>query len=275
MADIHRDLETSLTGRPPSGMGWLGWLAVTAVVLAGLGVAAGWMGYVFVRGQVERIAEIALESPLEATAQMLARMDPELELATPEGGAATILRDLRSGRVLDLQDAVEGSLRVRTQEGELAIDLRGDESGGSLVIDSPEGRVSAELSRDDEGGSLVIRSDGAEELRFGAGAAARPLPEWVPRDGSMPDEPAHVYSAGSFGAVAWETSRSPARLLRYFEDALEELGFDAVGQTESRSGEDAQVSIWATDEDSGRMAFVVAARENRQTSVVLGYGEER
>jgi hypothetical protein len=280
MSDFYREIETSLTGRRSRGLGLLGWLAMAFFVFFGLLGVAGWMGFVMVKGRVEEVLASTRESPAMMAARMLSRIDPELQVLGDQGreGAAA-LRDLRSGRVssFHLQDLVEGSLRIATAEGQVSIDLRGNEEGGTLVVETPEGRTTAELSTGEEGGTLVIRSPEGE-IQLGAGSEARPLPGWLPTDG-MPTEVQHIYSAATgdnqAGAIAWQGERRPERILDEYAERFEDMGFEVVTQSWSERGDQLQGSLWAEDRDSGRSAFVVAAREDGGTSVLLGYGQRR
>jgi hypothetical protein len=266
-------------GRPRVSAG-----AIFALVLAGFaftGVAATIAGFFMVRRKVAELwHENGQASPALMAAEMLSRLDPELEVVSDGLDQGVVaLRDARSGEVadFDFQDLVEGSLRFRGAQGEdVSVDLRGDQAGGSLVIEADGERVSFELVRGAVGGTLVIRSS-EDEIRLGSGVEALEPPAWLPAEGSRPERPRHVYSArsaeGVLGAVAWETELAPGAVVEAYRRALEDAGFDIVRQSARQRGREVQASLWARDVDGERHAFVVAALEDGATAVLLGYGE--
>jgi hypothetical protein len=236
------------------------------------------------RKVVEMWNEHAEGSPALLAAEMLSRLDPELEVVSSTDGPGrgiVALRDARTGEVadFDFQDLVEGSLRFRSAGGEdVSMDLRADESGGSLVIDADGERVSFELERGAGGATLLIRSS-EDEIRLGSGGEALEPPRWLPTAASRPTRPRHVYSArsdeGVLGAVAWESAMAPGAVVESYRRALEGEGFEIVRQSARKNGSDVQASLWARDLDGERHAFVVAALEEGATAVLLGYGERR
>ena len=168
MSDFYREIEASRAGRRSGGLGILGWLAIGGFVFVGLVGEVAWTGFVMVKGRVEEFMSASRESPALVAARMLSRIDPALQVMGDQGreGAAAV-RDLRTGRVSSffLQDLIEGSLRVNTEEGQLSIDLRGNEEGGTLVVETPEGRTTAELRREGDGGTLVVDGPGGRKDR--------------------------------------------------------------------------------------------------------------
>jgi hypothetical protein len=284
MSDMYREIEASVGGRS-RGLGVLGWLAVITVAFGVAGVGAMWVGFMAVRSEVEQVVEQVKAGPADEVGRMLSRLDPALEVVEPRsvgadvGAEAVALRDTRTGAVstFDVQDLVEGHLRIRTDRGEATVDLRGGEDGGTLEIQGPEGEeFRAELVRNGDDARLVIRSEG-EEVHLGAGAEAGPLPGWLPRVAGMPDSPRHIYSAhssdGRLGAVGWSSDDPPDVVLEAVRDRLEDRGFHVFRQTVRNRSHETEISLWAEDEGSGRTAFVVASRARGATSVVLGYGE--
>lgn len=71
------------------------------------------------------------------------------------------MRPLQSGALdqQSLEDLIEGSLRIRTAEGGITADFRGNEEGGVLQLRTPDGDVTVELKAGDEAGELVIRGE--------------------------------------------------------------------------------------------------------------------
>jgi hypothetical protein len=282
---MYDELERAYGGRSRRGPSVLGWILIGLAVFFVLGVAGVAFAFRVVQNEVQEFAE-QLEGPAAAgvsaavaglVAQALADVEPELLAADPEIGRA-ILANIQAGSMdeAELRDLIEGSLRIRTEEGEVRADLRGNEEGGSLVIQTPDGDVRVDLVRDEAGGELVIEAEG-ETLRFGAGESARGAPDWVPVPDGMPERTREGFSAsaaqGLFGVAAWETERSPESVVEPYRARLESDGYDLQAEHSHRAGEGRSASVVGRDETSGRMVFLAASREDGVTKVVLGWGE--
>jgi hypothetical protein len=276
---MYDEYERALTDKRPSRMGPLGWLGLTLAGFLLLGAAGAVFGVSYVRHRVADLSQRWEEDPAQVAAAVLARFDPEIQVLNAGPDGEWQLRDPVSGEPApsEFQNLVDGSLTIHGSDGDVTVDLRGGKEGGSLVIDSPDGQVRIDLNRTERGGELVIQSPEGE-ARFGAGPAAEAFPSWFPREGSMPTEPRHVYSArsdeGALGAVAWKTDRSADEVMAFYAERLEELGFESADQRYRDEGGERQSSLWAKDGE-GRVAFVVVAEANGRTSVLLGYGEQR
>jgi hypothetical protein len=215
-------------------------------------------------------------------ATILSRIQPRLErlVGDPESGIS-LLQHLGSSDYPEraLRDVLEGSLRIRTEDGELTADLWSGEDGGSLVIDTPEGeQIRIDLAKEEGGGELVIRTE-EKVVRFGAGTAAEGLPGWVPKVRGMPNDPTHLFSAlsdeGGLGAVSWETDRSPGAVLDFYRRELEDSGYRIREEHSARHGGEFEGGFWAENEAESRVVFIAASQEEGTTKVLLGYGEDR
>lgn len=291
---MYDEIERAVTGGPRRGMSPLAWIAVAFVGFSVLGLLGAAASFLVVRHEVkqvvhrieEDITTIQARGVSDAVAAVvagaLAGIEPDLLADDPETGRL-LLQNLQAGDLdaADIQEIVDGSLRIRTREGDVTADLRGGEHGGQLVIRSPEGETRFELTRSDRGGELVIRSEG-ETVRFGAGEVAGGAPGWLPRPASMPDAARPLMSArsgqGVFGALAWQTEGSPEALVRAYRERLEDEGYTlrseitlvtGGGRGEGRAG----ASVVGRDDDSGRTVFLVATPGEAGTRVLLGYGE--
>ena len=225
--------------------------------------------------------EFGDEAPLFA-ANLMSRLEPRLGrlFGGPAIGMA-LLEDLGSSEYSEkaLRDILEGSLRIRTEDGELTADLWRGEDGGSLVIQTPDGEaLTIDLVRGEGGGALVLTTE-ENVLRFGAGSEAEGLPGWVPTAQGMPDEPTPVFSASSedgiLGAVSWETNAAPDAILDFFRDALVNDGYRLREEHSARSRGEVEGGLWAENDDDDRIVFVAASEDDGVTKVLLGYGEER
>lgn len=287
---MYDEIERAVGGRPRRGMSALGWIAVAFVGFSLLGVAGAVVGFLAVRQEVREVVDVVQrdgatlmatgvsDAVAGAVAGALANIEPEVLAADPEAGRL-LLRNLQSAELdgADLEDIIEGSLRIRTAEGDVTADLRGSEEGGELVVRSPDGEARLELARSERGGVLTLQADG-ETVRFGAGDAADGAPSWVPRVPSMPERPEQVMSASSgrgfFGAVTWEADDAPEAVVDAVRERLEDGGYSLRAEHSLRGRDGRSASVVGRDDDAGRMVFLVAAREDGATRVVLGYGEE-
>lgn len=222
------------------------------------------------------------EESRDFAATILSRIQPRLErlAGDPESGLS-LLRNLGSSDYPEtaLRDVLEGSLRIRTDDGELTADLWSGEDGGSLVIDTPEGeQIRIDLAKEEGGGELVIRTE-EKVVRFGAGTAAEGLPGWVPRVRGMPDDPTHLFSAlsdeGGLGAVSWETERMPGAVLDFYRRELEDAGYRIREEHSARHRGEFEGGFWAENEGENRVVFIAVSSEEGKTRVLLGYGEDR
>lgn len=286
---MYDEIERAVGATPRRGPSVLAWVAIAFVgfVLVGVGTAA--YTFIKVRNEVrevmhrfdrgERVAISGGVSEIvgRALQDALAGVDPEYFASDPQA-VEQLLRNLDAG-TLDaqaLEDIIEGSLRVRTDEGDVTVDLRGNEDGGELLIGTPDGPARLELKRSEQGGVLTITADG-ETVRFGAGDSAEGAPSWVPAVQGMPDRPRQVMSASSegglFGAVSWESDASPEAVVEAYREHLQDEGYALRGEHSMRGPESRNASVVGRNEESGRTVFLVATLEGGETRVLLGYGE--
>jgi hypothetical protein len=180
---------------------------------------------------------------------------------------------------LDLRRTPNGaSLVIDSDEGHARIGMRRTENGGYLRVESDEGDISFDLIRSDEGGQLLVNTDGGESLRLAFGDDADLLPSWVPQLDGMPERPRPVYSLradeGTLGAVSWRQDISAGAALDAYQAQLEEAGYDIRAEHQRGGADFDEGSLWAKDEASGRLVFVVARETAEGTKLLVGYGEE-
>jgi hypothetical protein len=309
---MYDEFERAVTGTHKKGIPAFGWVLIVLAFLFLFGVVgAGFAAYRVARsvqreisgqvaselrgldGEIAREVAVAL-AEVEAelgdelgpesrvlAADLLTRLRPRLEklMGDPEAGVA-LLKDLGSSDYPEeaLRDVLEGSLRIRTEEGEVKADLWTGEDGGSLVIESPEGEVRIDLVKEDGGGELVIRSE-EKTVRFGAGTGAAGLPGWVPRVRGMPGDPKHLFSAvsdeGGLGAVSWDTDRSPTAVLDFYRRELEDAGYEIREEHSAWHRGDVEGGFWAENKEARRLVFIAVSEGDGATKVILGYGEDQ
>lgn len=245
---------------------------------------------------VEVAAEVAralreVEAELEAefgddaphfTGNLLSRIEPRISriVGNPAVGL-TLLQDMGSSDYSEraLREVLEGSLRVRTGDGELTADLWSGDDGGSLVIQGADGgELAIDLVKAEGGGALVLRSDEGT-VEFGAGSQAQGLPRWVPVARWLEAGPTPLFSMtsedGSLGAVAFEADRSPRAVLAYYRERLQAEGYRIREERSSDRHGALEGGFWAENHDNDRVVFVAASEEDGVTKILLGYGDER
>ena len=103
------------------------------------------------------------------------------------------------------------------------------------------------------------------------------MPGWVQRIDGMPADPQRVYSLtsqeGFMGAVAWQGDGSPQDVISFYREWLEGEGYELRAEHRLREEGNDRGSLWARNEDAGRVVFLVAELEEGMTNILLGYGE--
>lgn len=280
---MYEEFERNVSSGRRAGVGT--WILLGLAGFMFMGFAASVVGFFVVRDKVADVVERLEADPALVAAEMLQRLDPELQVVVPAEGTGDLaaVRDRRTGALaaFDFRDLVEGSFRFQEADGsDVRIRLQGDASGGFLDIEADGERVTMDLARTDDGGSLVIRSpDG--ELHLGAGDEAMTPPDWVPAVAGRPEHPRQIYSArsseGMLGAVGWESDASPTEVVEAFREALAAQGFSARAEATVRIRSERggnQATLWAENADGNRHLFVVASYEDGRTAVLLGFGDE-
>jgi hypothetical protein len=204
---------------------------------------------------------------------------PPQDDASSQSDGASLVFGTDEGRVsLDLRRTDRGgTLSIQSPDGNARIDLVRTDDGGYLTIDSDDGGVRFDLTHGEEGGRLEVRTDDGETLRLGFGDNARRTPSWVPLMDGFPEPPRPVYSldgdAGELGAVAWQGDATIGEVLSFYEDRLGADGYVIAEESRNSSRDYDQGTLWARNEASGRVVFVVAHRTDDGTKVLVGYGE--
>jgi hypothetical protein len=190
---IHDEFERAVSGRRKR-LHPLAWIAIAFAGIAFVGMAVVAVTGVFVAREVRDVVEDFKESPVVTIAERAIEASPNLELVSVDRAKETVtFRNVKDDRVrtVDAQDFVEGRFTIRTDDGDVTIDLEAGEHGGTLVVTTGDGEVvrldasggdgtarlvvttpdgeafRLDATGDDDGGSLIIRTD-EDRVRFDA-----------------------------------------------------------------------------------------------------------
>ena len=256
---------TAYTPPPPAGtppkkglspLAWVGigcggllLLAIIAFVVAGA-IGLSWLG-----GKAKEFED----NPAMASAKMMVRMNPELELVESDDEAGTLtIRNKETGEVVTvgLDEIEEGRIRFESEDGE------------EITIGMAEG------TEEGEGAFTVRDEEGNTRMRIGAGGEEE-IPAWVPRyEGAEPQGTYYSESGGEItGGFSYETGDPVDDVLAYFAEAFSEAGLEETGRTSSQVGEGRYATI--NGEGGGRTVGVMATSEGETTQVVVSYSERQ
>ena len=197
-------------------------------------------GY-FVAKKVGDFAEDFQENP-EAAAEMLIKMNPDLELVDSDRDAGTItIREKDSGEVITVNyaDIEKGKLSFETDEGEMEFSASGDP----------------------EEGLFTVTTDGEDTMRVGSSDMDN-LPDWVPvfPGGTTTGTYSATTPDGVSGSFQLTSSESVDDVLAFYVEQFEDDEW-SVQKTEY-SGPD------------GKGGQVIASMEDRTVMVILSTSEE-
>lgn len=230
-----------MTENEKKGLSPWAWVAIGCGGLLVLFAIVVTMSGMFVAKKVGDFAEDFQENPA-AAAEMLIKMNPELELVESDRDAGTMtIRNKEDGEIITVnyEDIEQGKLSFETDEGEVSFSATGD----------------------GEEGLLTVTKDGEEAMQFGS-ADVDDAPDWVPM---YPGAKATgTYSAstpdGVGGSFQMTSPDSVDEVLSYYVKQLEGDGW-SVQKTEY-SGPD------------GKGGQVIASMEDQTVMVILSSTED-
>jgi hypothetical protein len=229
------------------------WVAIGCgglILLFAIGVSLSGM---FLAKKAADFVEEVQENP-EAAAEMLIKMNPDLELVDSDRDAGTItIREKDSGEVITVNydDIKEGKLSFETDEGEIEFSASGDA----------------------EEGLLTMTTDGEETMRIGS-SDMDSLPDWVPvfPGGTTTGTYSASTPDGVGGSFQLTTSDSVDDVLAFYVDQLEEDGW-SVKKTEYSGPDGKGGQVIASDED--RTLMVILSSGDDGTQAMVNYSDSQ
>lgn len=230
------------------GIPVIGWIAIGCGGILVLGIAGfmlvGWLAV----NKMKDVASEFEENPTKAAAELVVRMNPDLEMVESDEDAGTItVREKSSGKVVtfDYEDIEEGRVSFETEEGR--VDIRGSTEGGEgqMTITTPEG-----------------------ETRIGQGGE---VPVWVPIHPATSAREAVFQTtgpSGEAGHVSLTVDADAEAVVAYYKTALESEGYEVSVASFSGSGE--SVSVVTGQKGAGNVVASVSEKGDH-TQVALQY----
>lgn len=240
---------------PPKkkGLSPLAWVGIGCGALVVLGLIAmavavslgvSWLG-----GKAKEFEE----NPAMASAKMLVRINPEIELVDSDDAAGTLtIRNKKTGELVTVGlDEIE--------QGRITF-----ESDGETIT------MGLEEGDDGEGAFTVRDREGKTRFRVGAGGESE-LPDWVPRYRETQAEGTYISTSnGSVqGGFTFSTGDSPDDVLDYFRVHFEREGFEITGTNTFSTGDHRGGTLSARSGDRSLDLYVMSEGRGSRGTVTF------
>ena len=220
------------------GLPVLAWIAIGCggiVVLGGIAFTLiGWLAV----SKMKDVASDFESNPTRAAAELMVRMNPELEMVESDEDAGTLtVREKSSGKVItfNYQDIEQGRISFETDQGTVEI------SG------QPQG---------DEGVMTISTADGKTQIGGGG-----EVPDWIPAHPSTTTRKS-LYRAtgpkGDSGHAAFSVAAAADDVVTFYKTELENMGYTVT--VASFSGGEGSVSVVSGQKDGGSIVASVTEK---------------
>ena len=264
---------------PPAPKKGISGLAIAGFGCGGLIVIILIVGFIFVGKACNMVQEYAgdfSKNPAKASAMIVLRMNPELEIVSTDDtkNEATIkIKKTGETYTMSFDDIKNGKLTMRDSTGqEISIDGSKVSTEGKVVIKGKDGEEAVIEGSGGTKGQMKIKSkDG--EVTIGA-TSVSDLPAWVPvypgatssQGGGMKNEKEGVVN----GAIALESADPVAKIKEFYEAQLKGAGFKVESNEISADGKQTIILNGTNDSTTSRVN-VMASTEAGKTAVMLSY----
>jgi hypothetical protein len=241
---------TALNAKSP--LVWVLGGCLGLILIGGLIAAAtGW----FVVNKAKEAGfdpDLMRRNPTLAVTRMLTALNTDLEvLSVDEGRGIITVREKSSGKtvMMNIEDVKEGRIVFHDGESgeEVAVQAQGDGESGSFNIKTKDGVV--------QGGTQWAP------------------PDWVPvysgakvEGGANSQTPSEDAGGGSLS-----TNDSIEEVLKFYEDALKENGFEVSAKTTAADGQNRLGTISGKSSEGNRQLNVVATADGGGTKIHVTY----
>ena len=222
---------------PRKGLSPLAWVGIGCGAILLLSIAAVVVGgYIF----KTKVIDPAAENPTMAAAEMIVRMNPDLELVSSdrENGTLTV-RNKKDGEVVTLNasDIENGNFTIETKEGKTVIDTSGAQEGGD--------------------GQIKVSGPDGQEMTFGGGDMPKNLPDWVPVYPGATSQSAFDASSNGERTASFTltTDDSVEDVMAFYEEKFNGAGLKVSKSTAETDGQLTGM-VSGSSEDDKRSVFV-------------------
>lgn len=255
-------MEPQAPQQPPQKkkLGPLAWVLIGCLGIVILVGGAMLVGGFFVAKKVKDVADDYKENPARAAAQMVVRVNPDLELVETDDEAQTMtIRNKQTGEVFtaDWSDIKEGKFRMEADGKQVTFDAKQAADG-------------------EEGGMISVTDESGDQTMVIGGGDASALPAWFPPYPGA-SEAGSTYTSKTAseltGMFTFTTGDGVAEVMDYYRDELTDLGFE-LSENTFTSGEIEGGSLTG-EEETGRTVNVGLTRQDDVTQVGVNYTERK
>jgi len=242
---------------PKKGLSPLAWVGIGCAVLFVLGLLV-LGGVVGVGGYfAKKAADKFQKNPTMAAAEMVVRLNPDLELVSSDEKTNTLtIKDKKTGEVttISADDAKNGKLTIKTDKGTATFDAN-SKDGGSLKVTDDKGQVTT--------------------MNAGAGTPQN-LPTWLPvyPGGKVQGTFDTTTAEGRSATFTVTSTDSATKVLEFYKSQLEGAGLKVEKSTFSANGQDGG-TVTGKSADDKRQANVLIGSANGQTSATVTFQEKK
>jgi archaellum component FlaG (FlaF/FlaG flagellin family) len=245
---------TSPAKKKSGALKWIliGCLGILLIALILFGACS-----IFVAKKAQDFAGEVSENPAMAAAEMVVRLNPEIELVSKDEANQTLtIRNKETGEeiTLDLDEVEQGRFSWESEGKTVTIDGSAATEGGA-------------------GGVITVEDEtGGEQLSMGTGTADE-IPDWVPTYPGAKFEAPFMMTSGDElqGTLSFETGDSLIDVESFYVEKLEASGFEVEKSTFS-SGEMQTTMLSAAQ--GGRSVLVnITVEGGARTRVGINFGQ--
>lgn len=229
---------------PPKkkGLSPLAWVGIGCGGLLVIALIVFVIGGMFVAKKARDVVGDFESNPAMAAAEMVVRVNPELELVESDREAGTLtVRNTRTGEVitLDLEDV---------ENGNFGFNVDGEESTVSF------GEQGIEVTSEEDGKTSTMKI---------GGSAGSDVPDWVPvYPGTVPASTFVSSSGGrTQGAFALNTDDQPEAVLDWYADEMSDLGIADPDRSSFQAGDTRGGSVSGSSGSELKLNVSAMARE--------------
>jgi hypothetical protein len=229
------------------------WVGIGCGVIAVFVMIALTVGGVLLANKAKDMVAEFEEDPAMATAQMIVKLNPELEEVSSDSEAGTItVRNKKTGEeiTVNFDDIEKGQFSFKTGDREVTID-----------------------ASDLEGGNVKV-TDGEGEVVYSAGKVSGDVPGWVPMPEGAEPTNQHMMTAGeeSSGGFEIATDSTVAEILDFYTTSLEAAGYEVKINTYSQEGTEGGM-VNGSNGEGRNVVAIVNSEGGGPTKVVVNFSE--